>query len=124
LTIKIKESQREVELQNIDLTVSEDGEPQTVLSLRGMGTGSPITLAVLIQDDLLPPVQTEIKALAEFIRRLPRGSQVLIGFVRSGSLQVRNKFTTDWRKQLARCGRLQGLRVLVHTTHTSRLLKQ
>lgn len=98
LTINIKESQREVELQNIDLTVSEDGEPQTVLSLRGMGTGSPITLALLIQDDLLPPVQTEIKALAEFIRRLPRGSRVMIGYVRAGSLQVRHKFTTDLEK--------------------------
>src|SRR5262245_29138756 len=98
LTIHIKESERELELQNIDLTVSEDGEPQTVLSLRGMGTGSPITLALLIQEDLLPPVQTEIRALAEFIRRLPRGSRVMIGYLRSGSLQVRHKFTTDLDK--------------------------
>ena len=98
LTIQIKEAQRELELQNIDLTVSEDGEPQTVLSLRGTGTGSPITLALLIQEDLLPPVQNEIKALAEFIRRLPRGSRVMIGYVRSGSLQVRHKFTTDLDK--------------------------
>ena len=98
LTIHIKEAQRELELQNIDLTVSEDGEPQTVLSLRGMGTGSPITLALLIQEDLLPPVQTEIKTLAEFIRRLPRGSRVMIGYLRSGSLLVRQKFTTDLEK--------------------------
>ena len=98
LTIQIKEAQRELELQNIDLTVSEDGEPQTVLSLRATGTGSPITLALLIQEDLLPPVQTEIKALAEFIRRLPRGSRVMIGYVRSGSLLVRHKFSTDLDK--------------------------
>ena len=95
LTIHIKEAQRELELQNIDLTVSEDGEPQTVLSLRGMGTGSPITLALLIQEDLLPPVQTEIRTLAEFIRRLPRGSRVMSGYLRAGSLLVRQKFTTD-----------------------------
>ncbi|HSE32421.1 MAG TPA: hypothetical protein VLA93_12695 [Pyrinomonadaceae bacterium] len=98
LTIHIKEDQREVELQNIDLNVSEDGEPQTVVSLRGMGTGAPITLALLIQEDLLPPVQNEIKALAEFIRRLPRGSRVMIGYLRSGSLLVRQKFTTDLEK--------------------------
>src|SRR5687767_642211 len=67
LTIHLKETQREVELQNIDITVSEDGEPQTVLSLRGFGTGSPITLALLIQEDLLPPIGNEIKPLAEFI---------------------------------------------------------
>jgi VWFA-related protein len=95
LTIHLKETQREVELQNIDITVSEDGEPQTVLSLRGFGTGSPITLALLIQEDLLPPVGNEIKPLAEFIKGLPKGSRVMIGYLRTGSLQVRQKFTTD-----------------------------
>lgn len=99
LTIHLKETQRsEVEFQNIDITVSEDGEPQTVLSLRGFGTGSPITLALLIQEDLLPPISNEIKPLAEFIRRLPKGSRVMIGYLRTGSLQVRQRFTTDLEK--------------------------
>src|SRR5262249_15302553 len=51
VTIKLKESASETELQNIDLVVSEDGEPQTILSIRGRGTNSPITLAILIQED-------------------------------------------------------------------------
>ncbi|MCA1577680.1 MAG: hypothetical protein LC794_10010 [Acidobacteria bacterium] len=100
LTIKINSRQLESEneLQNIDLTVSEDGEPQTILSLRGVGTNSPITLAVLIQEDLVPSVGNEIKALAEFIRSLPKGSRVMIGYLRTGSLQTKQKFTTDLEK--------------------------
>lgn len=94
LTIRIKE-ETEFELQNIDLTVSEDGEPQTIISLRGIGTSSPITLAVLIQEDLVPSVSNEIKPLADFIKRLPKGSRVMIGYLRTGSLQVKQKFTND-----------------------------
>jgi len=98
LTIHVKERRPEPELQNIDLNVSEDGEPQTVLSIRGTGTNSPITIALLIQEDLLPPVGNEIKSLAQFIRRLPRGSRVMIGYLRTGTLQVKQKFTGDLDK--------------------------
>jgi VWFA-related protein len=97
LTIKINARQLdpETELQNVDLTVNEDGEPQTILSIRGIGTNSPITLAVLIQEDLVPSVGNEIKSLADFINGLPRGSRVMIGYLRTGSLQVKQKFTND-----------------------------
>ena len=98
LTIRVKELGPEPELQNIDLVVSEDGEPQSIVSIRGVGTNSPITLAVLIQEDLVPSVGNEIKPLAEFIRRLPKGSRVMIGYLRTGSLQVKQKFTTDLEK--------------------------
>jgi VWFA-related protein len=94
LTIRVKED-TEFELQNIDLTISEDGEPQTIISLRGIGTNSPITLAVLIQEDLVPSVSNEIKALAEFIKKLPKGSRVMIGYLRTGTLQVKQRFTND-----------------------------
>ena len=100
LTIKINARmlEPETELQNVDLTVSEDGEPQTILSVRGVGTNSPITLAVLIQEDLVPSVGNEIKSLAEFITGLPKGSRVMVGYLRTGSLQTRQKFTTDLEK--------------------------
>ena len=99
VTIKVNEKTTEVpaELQNIDLTISEDGEPQTLISLRGYGY-SPVTLAILIQDDLVPSVGTEIKALADFVRGLPKGSRVMVGYLRTGSLQVRQKFTNDLEK--------------------------
>jgi VWFA-related protein len=84
------------ELQQVgDLTVREDGEEQKILSIRAYGTETPISVAILIQDDVVTSVSNEIKTLAEFIRRLPRGSRVLIGYIRSGSLQVRQRFTAD-----------------------------
>ena len=98
LTIHVKDAKPEAEIQTIDLTVSEDGEPQTVLSIRAMATNSPITLAILVQDDLVPSIGNEMKALAEFVRRLPRGSRVMIGYIRTGTLQMRQKFTTDLEK--------------------------
>jgi VWFA-related protein len=94
LTIRVKE---ETELQTIDLTISEDGEPQTIISVRGV-TNSPITIALLIQEDLVPSVGNEIKALADFVRSLPKGSRVMVGYLRTGSLQVKQRFTTDLEK--------------------------
>ena len=99
LTIKVKEAAAaEQELQNIELVVSEDGEPQSILSIRGTGTNSPITLAVLIQEDLVSSVGNDIKSMADFIRALPKGSRVMIGYLRTGSLQVKQKFTMDLEK--------------------------
>jgi VWFA-related protein len=98
VSIHVKGSEPEPELQMVDLVVSEDGDPQTILSIRAMGTSSPITLAVLIQDDVISSISNEIKPLATFIAGLPRGSRVLIGYLRTGTLQVRQKFTTDLEK--------------------------
>lgn len=100
LTIRVKGevAPSELELRTVDLTIQEDGEPQTILSVRAMGTSSPINLMVLIQDDVVSSIGLEIKSLAGFIRRLPRGSRVSVGSLRTGSLQVRQKFTADLEK--------------------------
>jgi VWFA-related protein len=95
LTIRVKGTTPEPELRMVDLTVSEDGEPQSILSVRAVGTNSPITLGLLIQDDVVSAISNEIPGLRQFVRSLPRGSRVLIGYIRAGSLQVRQKFTTD-----------------------------
>jgi VWFA-related protein len=84
------------ELQQIgELTVREDGEEQKILSIRAYGTETPISVAILIQDDVVTSISNEIKPLGEFIRRLPRGSRVMVGYIRSGSLQIRQRFTAD-----------------------------
>ena len=98
LTVRLKETNSETEVQNIDLTISEDGEPQTIVSIRGLGTSSPITLALLIQDDLDPSIRSDMKTISEFVSSLPRGSRVMIAYLRTGSLQVKQKFTTDLEK--------------------------
>lgn len=97
VTIRVKEEteRAEGEFQNVDLTISEDGEPQTIISIRAIGTNSPITLAVLIQEDLVSSVSNEIKGLKAFVRQLPRGSRVMVGYLRTGSLLVKQKFTND-----------------------------
>jgi VWFA-related protein len=98
LSIRLKEAKPESEIQEIDLTVNEDGDPQTVLSIRAMATNSPITLAILVQDDLVPSIANEMKSLAAFIRQLPKGSRVMVGYIRTGTLQVRQRFTIDLDK--------------------------
>src|SRR6185295_9394586 len=100
LTIRVKGevAPSELELQTVDLTVHEDGDSQTILSIRAMGTSSPINLMVLIQDDVVSSIGLETRSLAEFIRRLPRGSRVSVGYLHTGSLQVRQKFTSDLEK--------------------------
>jgi hypothetical protein len=61
-------------------------------------TIEPLNLAVLIQDDLVPQVGSELGVTREFIRSLPKGSQVMVGYITAGSLQVRQPFTTDLEK--------------------------
>jgi VWFA-related protein len=109
LTIKVKGAPREIELQTVDLTVTEDGDPQTILSIRAMGTNSPLNLFILIQDDLVSSIGLEMRPLGEFIRKLPRGSRVSIGYVRTGTLQVRQKFTLDLERAAKSLRIPQGL---------------
>ena len=74
--------------------VREDGEVQSLLSIR-RPADNPVTLAVLLQDDLVSSIASEARGVANFIRDLPAGSRVMVGYIRSGSLQVRRRFTTD-----------------------------
>jgi VWFA-related protein len=95
VTLRLPERAPQTEVRYLDaLEVFEDGERQEILSTRGAGR-SPMTLAVLIQDDIVSSVSSEIKGIANFIRRLPPGSRVMIAYLRSGSIQVRQKFTGE-----------------------------
>src|SRR5215813_5065511 len=55
----------------------------------------PLNIAILIQDDLISQVANERGVTADFIRSLPSGSQVMVGYITSGTLQVRQPFTTN-----------------------------
>jgi VWFA-related protein len=95
VTVRLPEKTTQSEVLYLDaLQVFEDGDRQEILSTRGAGR-SPMTLAVLIQDDLVSTASNEIKGIADFIRRLPPGSRVMVAYLRSGSIQVRQKFTGD-----------------------------
>ena len=54
-----------------------------------------LNLAVLVQDDLVSRVGNELKVTSDFIQSLPAGSRVMVGYIRTGSLQVRQPFTND-----------------------------
>src|SRR5436853_781933 len=56
---------------------------------------TPLNMAILIQDDLTYQVGNELGVTREFIRSLPAGSRVMIGYITAGTLQVRQPFTTD-----------------------------
>jgi hypothetical protein len=73
----------------------------------------PLNLAILIQDDLVPQVGNELGVTREFIRSLPKGSQVMVGYITSGSLQVRQPFTTDLEKAA------RSLRIPIGSTSAS-----
>ena len=77
-----------------DITLKENKDDQTILSIRSV-SNTPLSLAVLIQDDLSSNVNLQLKDLANFIRSLPNNSRVMVAYIRGGSLQVRQKFTQD-----------------------------
>jgi VWFA-related protein len=97
VTVRLEDGseRRGEEFRTVELTVLEDGERQEILATRSAADRSPLYVAVLVQDDLVPAVSTEISTLASFIRRLPEGSHVMIGYMRTGSIQIRQKFTPD-----------------------------
>jgi hypothetical protein len=56
---------------------------------------NPLNIAILIQDDLTARVGNELGVTRDFIRSLPAGSRVMVGYITVGTLQVRQPFTTD-----------------------------
>ncbi|MFN2531755.1 MAG: hypothetical protein ABR555_10685 [Pyrinomonadaceae bacterium] len=93
-----------------------------VVQTQGAATGQtqrrgpvmePINIAILIQDDLVSQVSNEIGVTKQFIRSLPAGSRVMVGYITVGALQVRQPFTTDLAKAA------QSLRIPVASTSSS-----
>jgi hypothetical protein len=89
------------------VNINDKNEQQTLQSIE------PLNIAILIQDDLVAQVGNELGVTRDFIRSLPQGSRVMIGYIRSGSLQVRQPFTTDREKAA------NSLRIPVASTASS-----
>jgi hypothetical protein len=73
----------------------------------------PVNMAILIQDDLTSRVGNELGVTREFIRSLPPGSRVMVGYITSGALQVRQPFTADLNRAA------NSLRIPVGSTSAS-----
>ncbi|MDQ1590969.1 MAG: hypothetical protein QOG71_1596 [Pyrinomonadaceae bacterium] len=96
VTLRLREERpSSEEVRTLNLVVTEDGERQEILSTRSAADRAPLALTLLIQDDVVSSIGLEISGLANFIRRLPQGSLVQVGYLRAGSLQMRQKFTID-----------------------------
>jgi hypothetical protein len=80
---------------------------------RNTQVSEPLNLAVLVQDDLISQVGNELDRTREFIRSLPNGSRVMVGYITTGTLQVRQPFTNDLDKAA------RSLRILSSSTAAS-----
>ncbi len=94
---ELKENQAQEYVQADRLIVKEDNEEQQILSIRSV-SDTPLSIAILIQDDLASGFNLQLKDIEEFIRNLPKGTHVMVAYSRSGSLQIRQKFTDDLEK--------------------------
>lgn len=91
---ELRQGQAEEFVQVDRLIVREDKEEQTILSIRSV-VDAPLALAILIQDDLSSSFNLQLNDLKKFIRNLPRGSRVMVAYLRGGNLQIRQRFTDD-----------------------------
>ena len=74
---------------------------------------TPLNIAILIQDDLISQVGNELAVTRDFIRSLPAGSRVMVGYITAGTLQVRQPFTTDLNRAAS------SLRIPIASTSAS-----
>jgi len=96
VSIRLRQSTA-VEMRIVDFLLREDGEIQREISRR-TPIDSPMTLAILFQDDLVSSVSVETRNMANFIRNEPGGSRVMVAYIRQGSMEVRRKFTNELDK--------------------------
>lgn len=87
-------AQSEEFIQVERLIVREAGDEQQILSIRSVGN-APLSIALIVQDDLTSNFNLQIPDIQKFIRSLPKGTRVMVGYSRSGSIQIRQRFTDD-----------------------------
>jgi len=94
---ELKENQIQEYVQIERLNVKEDKDDQAIISIRSV-SDSPMSIAFVIQEDLSSNFNLQIKDIQDFIRRLPSGTRVMVAYSRSGTIQVRQRFTDDRHK--------------------------
>lgn len=94
---ELKENQAGEFLEAGEIIVKENGDQQAILSIRSV-TNTPLHIAILLQDNLSSSVNLQLDQIKNFVRRLPAGSRVMTAYLRSGTTQVAQKFTSDLEK--------------------------
>lgn len=97
---ELKEGQLDEIVQADRLIVHENKDEQQILSIKSVGD-SPLSIAFLVQEDLTSNFNLQIKDIQQFIRGLPKGTRVMVAYLRGGSAELRQKFTDDLEKAAA-----------------------
>jgi hypothetical protein len=77
-----------------DLTLEVNNKKQSPTSLNPVNPAE-MQIALLIDSGLRIPVMRELNTLRAFVRNLPAGSEILIGYMANGSVIQATPFTTD-----------------------------
>lgn len=105
---ELKQDQAEEFVQVDRLIVKEDRDEQTILSVRSV-VNTPLSLAVLLQEDLTSDANLQLVDLRAFIKRLPRGSRVMVAYIRGGTLRVKQRFTENLERAASAIQIIGGL---------------
>lgn len=97
---ELRQDQMEEFIHVDRLVVKEDKEEQTILSVRSVAS-TPLSLAILLQEDLTSDINLQLRDLRRFVETLPKGSRVMIGYIRGGTLRVKQRFTDNLEKASA-----------------------
>lgn len=91
---ELREGQASELVQADRLIVREDNDEQQILSIRSVSE-TPLSIAFLVQEDLAAEFNLEIRDIQSFIRGLPKGTRVMVGYLRGGTMQIRHRFSDD-----------------------------
>ena len=94
---ELKDNQTQEYVQADRLIVKEDKDEQQILSIKSV-SDSPLSIAFLIQEDLTSTFNLQLNDIKKFIRELPKGTRVMVAYLRGGSPDIRQKFTEDLDK--------------------------
>lgn len=94
---ELRDNQAQEYVQADRLMVKEDKEDQSILSIRSV-SDSPMSIALVIQEDLATNFNLQLKDIKDFILGLPAGTRVMVAYTRSGSPEIAQRFTDDREK--------------------------
>lgn len=94
---ELRDNQAQEYVQADRLMVKEDQEDQSILSIRSV-SDSPMSIALVIQEDLATNFNLQLKDIKDFILGLPAGTRVMVAYTRSGSPEIAQRFTDDREK--------------------------
>ena len=97
---ELRQDQMEEFIQVDRLMVREDKDDQSILSVRSV-TNTPLSLAILIQEDLSQEINLQLRDLRSFVSSLPRGSRVMVAYIRGGTLHIKQRFTDNMERAAA-----------------------